>query len=60
MLSPILEELTKNLETWVLCIALEKLQKMPPFQYLGQVIDGRLIDPSWKGRDQERKLKNFK
>jgi hypothetical protein len=40
-----LADLTKDLEGWGLCIALEKVQKMPPFQYLGQVIHGCLICP---------------
>jgi hypothetical protein len=41
----ILADLTKDLEAWGLCIAPEKLRKMPPFQCLGQVIDGYLIHP---------------
>jgi hypothetical protein len=45
MLSLILADLTKNLEAWGLCIVPEKVQTMPPFQYLGQVIKGRLIRP---------------
>jgi hypothetical protein len=38
----ILEDLTKDLEAWGLCIAPEKVQEMTPFQYLGH---GRLICP---------------
>jgi hypothetical protein len=34
-----------DLEAWGLFIGQEKEQKMPPFQYLGQVIDGHLIHP---------------
>jgi hypothetical protein len=41
----ILADLTKDLEAWGLCISLEKLQKMPLFQYLGQVINRCLICP---------------
>jgi hypothetical protein len=40
-----LADLTKDLEAWGLCIAPEKVQKMSPFQYLGQVIGGHLIHP---------------
>jgi hypothetical protein len=45
ILSPIMADLTKDLEAWGLCIAPEKVQTMPPCQYLGQVINGRLICP---------------
>jgi hypothetical protein len=41
----VLADLMKDLEAWGLCIALEKIQKMPPFQYLGQVTDECLIHP---------------
>jgi hypothetical protein len=44
-LLPILADLTKDLEAWGLCIAPKKVQTMPPFQYLGQVIEGHLICP---------------
>jgi hypothetical protein len=40
-----LADLTKDLVAWGLCIAPEKVQKMPPFQYLRQVINGHLIHP---------------
>jgi hypothetical protein len=55
-----LADLTKDLEAWGFCIALEKLQKMPPFQYLGQVINGWTFDPSPKSRDQEGQFKKLK
>jgi hypothetical protein len=40
-----LADLTKALEAWGYCIVQEKIQKKPPFQYLGQVIDESLICP---------------
>jgi hypothetical protein len=40
-----LADLTKDLEAWGLCITLENVQKMPPFQYLRQVIDACMIHP---------------
>jgi hypothetical protein len=40
LLSLILADLTKDLEAWGLCIVPEKVQTMPPFQYLGQVVNG--------------------
>jgi hypothetical protein len=41
----ILADVTKDLGAWGLCIAPEKVQIMPPFQYLGQVINRCLICP---------------
>jgi hypothetical protein len=41
----ILADLTKDLKAWGLCIAQEKVQKIPPFQYVEQVINRRLIHP---------------
>jgi hypothetical protein len=38
-------DFTKDLAAWGLCIALEKVQKIRPFQYLWNVIDRCLICP---------------